>query len=76
MDGKVFDSSLERKPLKFKLGDGQVIRGWDEGVAKMCVGEKATLTCTPDYAYGERGHPNVIPPNATLIFDVELMQID
>jgi FK506-binding protein 1 len=57
------------------VGVGQVIRGWDEGVPSMSKGEKAKLTCTPDYAYGETGHPPVIPPNATLVFDVELIDI-
>nr|CAG25527.1 putative FK506-binding protein [Suberites ficus] len=76
-NGKKFDSSKDRgKPFKFKIGKGQVIRGWDEGVAKMSVGQRAKLTCSPDYAYGERGHPGVIPPNATLIFDVELLGLE
>eukprot|EP00898_Chlorokybus_atmophyticus_P004175 jgi/Chlat1/4759/Chrsp308S00821 len=73
LDGKKFDSSRDRgQPFQFNLGVGQVIRGWDEGVAMMSIGERAKLTCTPDYAYGPRGYPPVIPANATLIFDVEL----
>lgn len=61
-NGKVFDSSKKRgKPFKFKIGKGEVIRGWDEGVARMSVGERANLTCSPDYAYGDKGHPGVYP---------------
>jgi len=76
-NGKVFDSSRQReKPFKFKFGVGQVIKGWDEGLAKMSVGERAKLTCSPDYAYGAKGHPGTIPPNATLIFDVELLGLE
>ena len=76
-NGKKFDSSRDRgRPFRFKIGQGAVIRGWDEGVAKMSVGERAKLTCSPDYAYGEGGHPGVIPPNATLIFDVELLGLE
>jgi FKBP-type peptidyl-prolyl cis-trans isomerase len=76
-NGKKFDSSRDRgKPFKFKIGKGEVIRGWDEGVAKMSVGERAKLTCSPDYGYGARGAGGVIPPNATLIFDVELLGLE
>lgn len=73
-DGKVFDSSVSRgKPFKFTLGVGQVIKGWDEGVARMKKGEKAVITCPYTHAYGENGMKGVIPPKATLIFDVELI---
>ena len=75
-DGKVFDSSRTRgEPFTFTLGMGQVIRGWDEGVAQLSIGQRANLTCTPDFAYGPRGYPGAIPPNATLVFDVELLRI-
>ena len=75
-DGQVFDSSVSRgQPLEFQVGVGRVIRGWDEGIPQLKVGEKATLTCPPDYAYGSQGAGGVIPPNATLIFDVELVAI-
>eukprot|EP00997_Jenningsia_sp_PLL12_P010342 NODE_7567_length_449_cov_43.625000_g6729_i0.p1 GENE.NODE_7567_length_449_cov_43.625000_g6729_i0~~NODE_7567_length_449_cov_43.625000_g6729_i0.p1 ORF type:complete len:119 (+),score=12.17 NODE_7567_length_449_cov_43.625000_g6729_i0:34-357(+) len=73
-NGNVFDSSVQRgEPLEFQLGVGQVIRGWDEGIAQLTKGAKATLICSPDYAYGPNGFPPVIPPNATLVFDVELI---
>ena len=69
--GFVFDSSRGGEPLEFQIGVGQVIKGWDEGIMKMSLGERATLTCTPDYAYGAAGAPPDIPPDATLEFDVE-----
>ncbi len=75
-DGTKFDSSVDRNdPFAFVLGAGQVIRGWDEGVATLRVGDKARLTIPPEKAYGREGYPGVIPPNATLIFEVELLSI-
>ena len=74
--GVKFDSSLDRgQPFKFKLGEGRVIKGWDEGIAKLRVGEQATLIIPPQLGYGERGAGGVIPPDATLIFIVELIGV-
>ncbi len=76
LDGTKFDSSVDRgRPFEFRLGAGQVIAGWDQGVAQLKVGDKARLTIPPDLGYGARGAGGVIPPNATLIFEVELLAI-
>lgn len=74
--GEKFDSSVDRdEPFSFVLGAQQVIAGWDQGVATMQIGDKVRLTLPPELAYGARGFPGAIPPNATLIFEVELLGI-
>jgi peptidylprolyl isomerase len=74
--GKKFDSSLDRgTPFSFPIGQGRVIKGWDEGVSTMKVGGKRTLLIPPDLGYGSRGAGNVIPANATLLFEVELLEV-
>ena len=75
-DGTQFDTSIGRAPFSFPLGAGRVIKGWDEGVAGMKVGGKRQLTIPPELGYGSRGAGNVIPANATLIFEVELLKVN
>jgi FKBP-type peptidyl-prolyl cis-trans isomerase FkpA len=76
VDGSKFDSSVDRgRPFEFSLGAGQVIQGWDQGIAGMLVGGKRKLTVPPELGYGSRGFPPVIPANSTLIFEVELLRV-
>ena len=76
-NGSQFDSSIKKgRPFRFTIGIGQVIRGWDEGVMQMSLGEKAILRITSDYGYGARGAGGVIPPNADLVFEVEVLEIN
>jgi FKBP-type peptidyl-prolyl cis-trans isomerase FkpA len=75
-DGSKFDSSIDRgKPFEFQLGAGRVIKGWDQGVVGMKVGGKRKLTIPSDLAYGARGFPPVIPPDSTLVFEIELLGV-
>ncbi|KAL7418036.1 hypothetical protein BDY24DRAFT_373853 [Mrakia frigida] len=75
--GAKFDSSRDRSdPFKTAIGVGRVIKGWDEGVPQLSLGQKAKLICTPDYAYGANGYPPIIPGGSTLIFEVELLKIN
>lgn len=74
--GTEFDSSKDRGEFKTNIGIGKVIRGWDEAVVNMTIGERSILTITGDFAYGDRGFPGLIPPNSTLVFDVELKAIN
>ncbi|VDM56606.1 unnamed protein product [Angiostrongylus costaricensis] len=76
-NGKQVDSSRDRGlPFKFKIGKGEVIKGWDQGVAQMSVGQRAKLTISPDLGYGSSGVSGAIPPNSTLIFDIELISVN
>ena len=76
-NGKKFDSSIDKgRPFRFKIGVGKVIRGWDDGVMLMSLGEKAILHISSDYGYGGNGVPGIIPPNSDLDFKVELLEIN
>ena len=75
-NGKKFDSSVGGQPFQFRIGAHQVIKGWEEGVAGMKVGGKRQLRIHPDLAYGKEGYPGAIPPNATLVFDIQLLAVE
>jgi len=76
-NGKKIDSSRDRgKAFEFTIGRGEVIAGWDQGLTRMSVGERAKLTISPDMGYGAKGVPGCIPPNSTLVFDVELIKVN
>ena len=77
IDGTKFDSSRDRSTVyKFEIGKGDVIRGWDVGIEKLRKGDRAILTCSPDFAYGVKGIPGIILPNSVLIFDIEVVDIE
>jgi FKBP-type peptidyl-prolyl cis-trans isomerase len=75
-NGKKFDSSVGGQPFGFRIGGGEVIKGWEEGVTGMKVGGKRQLRIPPGLAYGAQGYPGAIPPNATLVFDIELLRVE
>jgi FKBP-type peptidyl-prolyl cis-trans isomerase len=75
-NGKKFDSSVGGQPFGFRIGSGEVIKGWEEGVTGMKVGGKRQLRIPPSLAYGAQGYPGAIPPNATLVFDIELLRVE
>ncbi|MCJ1360844.1 MAG: hypothetical protein MMC33_010853 [Icmadophila ericetorum] len=74
--GKQFDTSIGRGVFKITIGEGKVIKGWDEGVMEMSLGEKAIFTISEDYAYGNHGFPGIIPPNSALVFEIQLLSVN